>query len=138
MDDLSSPAETDRENEANAFAQEILHIDNLDEFSDSVIYRETQVREAAAQYRVHPAVILGALQKKSGNFRSYKFGWKRKRNSAVKRRLGYRHHLAYREKRGRNRRLLFRRKPCGRIACLCFVRRHFSFGQNCGHLGKIA
>lgn len=70
MDDLSSPAETDRENEANAFAQKILHIDNLDKFSGSVIYRETQVREAAAQYGVHPAVILGALQKKSGNFRS--------------------------------------------------------------------
>lgn len=70
MDDISAPATTEREKEANEFAQKILHIDNLDEFSESSIYRETQVREAAVKYGVHPAVLLGALQKKNGNFRS--------------------------------------------------------------------
>jgi HTH-type transcriptional regulator / antitoxin HigA len=70
MDDLSSPAGNDRENEANLFAQKILNIDKLDEFSDYSRFREDQVREAAVKYGVHPALILGALQKRTGNYRS--------------------------------------------------------------------
>ncbi len=50
--------------------REILNIDKLDEFSDYSRFREDQVREAAVKYGVHPALILGALQKRTGNYRS--------------------------------------------------------------------
>jgi len=70
LDDISSFPNSDHEIEANKFAQKILKIDNLNEFSDYSRFREDQVREAAVKYGVHPALILGALQKRTGNYRS--------------------------------------------------------------------
>ena len=70
MDDLSAVSTNEREIEANEFAKKILHIDDLSDLKEYTVFKENLVKEKAAKYQVNPAIILGAIQNKTGNYRS--------------------------------------------------------------------
>jgi len=70
MDDFSAVSTNEREIQANEYAKKILHIDDLSEFSKYSVLKENVVKETAAKYEVNPAILLGAIQNQTGNYRS--------------------------------------------------------------------
>lgn len=70
LDDLDSTSDAKEENEADELAGEVLLPKNVFEFSDAFSQKDVNsVMELADELEIHPAIIVGRLQKETGNYR---------------------------------------------------------------------